>query len=150
MASKVSREMVVDVTVEAFWEVVADYESYSRFVPSVKRTHVVRTEKGVKDVEYEVDLGVKTIKYTLRHLEHAPDRMTWSLLKGDMMKVSNGAWELSNHAGRTLARYTVEVQVQKPPLVPQAIVDRVSDELTKVQLPKTLEAFKARAEGTRK
>jgi hypothetical protein len=64
-----------------------------------------------------------------------------------MMKVSSGSWELSNHAGKTLARYTVEVQVSKPPLVPQAIIDRVSDELTKVQLPKTLDAFKARAEG---
>ena len=149
MASKVSKEMVVDVPVEAFWEVVADYEAYSGFVPSVKRTRVVRTDKGVKDVEYEVDLGVKTVKYTLRHLEHAPTRMTWSLLKGDMMKVSNGAWELSNHAGKTLARYTVEVQVQRPALVPQAIVDRVSDELTKVQLPRTLEAFKVRAEKGR-
>jgi coenzyme Q-binding protein COQ10 len=149
MASKVSKEMVVDVPVEKFWDVVADYEAYPGFVPSVKRTKVVRTEKGVKDVEYEVDLGVKTIKYVLRHLEHAPAKMTWSLLKGDMMKVSNGAWELSNHAGKTLARYTVEVQVQKPPLVPQSIVDRVSDELTKVQLPKTLEAFKARAEKGR-
>ena len=149
MASKVSKEMVVDVTVEEFWEVVADYEAYSSFVPSVKRTRVVRTEKGVKDVEYEVDLGVKTIKYTLRHLEHAPTKMTWSLVKGEMMKVSNGAWELSNHAGKTLARYTVEVQVQKPPLVPQSIMDRVSDELTKVQLPRTLDAFKARAEKGR-
>jgi coenzyme Q-binding protein COQ10 len=149
MASKVSKEMVVDVPLERFWEVVADYEAYSGFVPSVKRTRVVRTDKGVKDVEYEVDLGVKTIKYTLRHLEHAPDKMTWSLVKGEMMKVSNGAWELSNHAGKTLARYTVEVQVQKPPLVPQSIMDRVSDELTKVQLPRTLEAFKAQAEKGR-
>ena len=149
MASRISKEMVVDVTVEEFWKVVADYEAYSGFVPSVKKTRVVRTEKGVKDVEYEVDLGVKTIKYTLRHLEHAPSKMTWSLLKGDMMKVSNGAWELSNHAGKTLARYTVEVQVQRPALVPQAIVDRVSDELTKVQLPRTLDAFKARAEKGR-
>ena len=149
MASKVSKEMVVDVPVEAFWKVVADYEAYPGFVPSVKKTRVVRTDKGVKDVEYEVDLGVKTVKYTLRHLEHAPTRMTWSLLKGDMMKVSNGAWELSNHAGKTLARYSVEVQVQRPALVPQAIVDRVSDELTKVQLPRTLEAFKVRAEKGR-
>ena len=149
MASRVSREMVVDVPVERFWDVVADYEAYPAFVPSVKRTRVVRAEKGVKDVEYEVDLGVRTVKYVLRHLEQAPERMTWSLVKGDMMKVSNGAWELANHAGRTLARYTVEVQVQKPPLVPQAIVDRVSDELTKVQLPRTLEAFKAYAEKLR-
>lgn len=149
MASKVSKEMVVDVPVERFWEVVADYAAYPEFVPSVKAIRVVRTDKGVKDVEYEVDLGVKTIKYTLRHLEHAPTKMTWSLVKGEMMKVSNGAWELTNHAGKTLARYTVEVQVQKPPLVPQSIMDRVSDELTKVQLPKTLDAFKARAEKAR-
>jgi coenzyme Q-binding protein COQ10 len=149
MASKVSKEMVVDVPMERFWEVVADYDSYADFVPSVKRTRVVHNEKGVKDVEYEVDLGVKTIKYTLRHLEQAPTKMTWSLVKGEMMKVSNGAWELSNHAGKTLARYTVEVQVQKPPLVPQSIMDRVSDELTKVQLPRTLDAFKARAEKGR-
>jgi len=39
--------------------------------------------------------------------------------------------------------------VQKPPLVPQSIMDRVSDELTKVQLPRTLDAFKARAEKGR-
>ncbi len=149
MASKLSKEMVVDVPVERFWDVVADYAAYPGFLPGVKRTRVVHADKGVKDVEYEVDLGVKTITYVLRHLEHAPERMTWSLVKGDMMKVSNGAWELSNHAGKTLARYTVEVQVQKPPLVPQVIVDRVSDELTRVQLPKTLEAFKARAEKGR-
>jgi ribosome-associated toxin RatA of RatAB toxin-antitoxin module len=149
MASKVSKEMVVDVPVEAFWKVIADYGAYPGFVPGVKRCRVVHDDKGVKDVEYEVDLGVKTIKYVLRHLEQAPNRMTWSLVKGDMMKVSNGAWELSNHSGNTLARYTVEVQVAKPPLVPQAIVDRISDELTKVQLPKTLEAFKGRAEKGR-
>jgi coenzyme Q-binding protein COQ10 len=149
MASKVSKEMVVDVPVERFWEVVADYDAYPGFVPGVKGCRVVHDDKGVKDVEYEVDLGVKTIRYVLRHVEQAPTKMTWSLVKGDMMKVSNGAWELSNHAGKTLARYTVEVQVQKPPLVPQAIMDRVSDELTKVQLPRTLDAFKAQAEKGR-
>jgi len=64
-----------------------------------------------------------------------------------MMKISNGSWELSADGNRTRALYTVEVQVAKPPLVPQAFVDRVSDELTKVNLPRTLAAFKARAEG---
>ena len=147
MSSKGSKEMVIDVPVERFWDVVVDYERYPEFVPGIKRVKLVHADKGVRDAEYELDLGVKTVRYTLRHVETRPTRVTWSLLKGDMMKVSNGSWELSNHAGKTLARYTVEVQVAKPPLVPQAIIDRVSDELTKVQLPKTLEAFKARAEG---
>jgi ribosome-associated toxin RatA of RatAB toxin-antitoxin module len=44
MASKVSKEMVVDVSVERFWEVVAAYEAYPGFVPSVKKTRVVRTD----------------------------------------------------------------------------------------------------------
>ncbi len=147
MSSKVSKEMVIDVPVEKFWDVVVDYERYPEFVPGIKRVKLVHADKGIRDAEYELDLGVKTVRYTLRHLETRPTKVTWSLLKGDMMKVSNGSWELSNHAGKTLARYTVEVQVAKPPLVPQSIIDRVSDELTKVQLPKTLEAFKARAEG---
>jgi hypothetical protein len=63
-----------------------------------------------------------------------------------MMKVSNGSWELTEEKGRTRAVYSVEIQIARPPLVPQALVDRVSDELTRVQLPRTLDAFKARAE----
>ena len=146
MSSRISKELVVDVPVERFWEVVVDYERYPEFVPGIKRVKLVHADKGIRDAEYELDLGVKTVRYTLRHVETRPTKVTWSLLKGDMMKVSNGSWELSNHAGKTLARYTVEVQVAKPPLVPQAFVDRVSDELTKVNLPRTLAAFKARAE----
>ena len=58
-----------------------------------------------------------------------------------------GDMELADENGRTRAHYSVEIQIARPPLVPQALVDRVSDELTKVQLPRTLDAFKARAEG---
>jgi len=147
MASKISREMVIGVAVDRFYDLVVDYERYPEFVPSVRSCRVVHVAKGYRDVEYRVDLGVKTIQYVLRHIEERPGKVSWSLVKGDMMKVSNGAWDLMPHAGKTLARYTVEVQVTKPPLIPQAIVDRVSDELTKVQLPRTLEAFKVRAEG---
>ena len=149
MASKVSKEIVIHAPVDRFYDIVIDYDRYAEFVPGVKGCRVVKAAKDHRDVEYTVDLGVKTIRYVLRHLEHRPSKVSWSLLKGEMMKVSNGAWELSNHAGKTLARYTVEVQVQKPPLVPQSIMDRVSDELTKVQLPRTLDAFKARAEKGR-
>ena len=63
------------------------------------------------------------------------------------MKVSNGSWDLIPEGGGTRACYTVEVQVAKPLLVPQALIDRVSDELTRSQLPRTLAAFKSRAEG---
>jgi ribosome-associated toxin RatA of RatAB toxin-antitoxin module len=143
----VSREIVVDVALERFFDLVTDYARYPEFVPGIRACRVKGTGAGGKDVEYELDVGVKTIRYVLRHVEERPRRVAWSLVSGDMMKVSSGSWELEDAGGKTRARYTVDIQIAKPPLVPQAIVDRVADELTRVQLPRTLEAFKRRAEG---
>ncbi len=144
--SVVTKQVLIEAPVEKFYDILVDYERYPEFVPGIKRCRV-RAGKGEKEVEYELDLGIRRIKYVLRHEEQRPRRVAWSLVSGDMMKVSNGSWELADDKGRTRAVYSVEIQISRPPLVPQSLVDRVSDELTKIQLPKTLEAFKARAEG---
>jgi coenzyme Q-binding protein COQ10 len=143
----VSREMVVDVDIERFFDLVTDYARYPEFVPGIRACRVTGTGPAGRDVAYELDVGVKTIRYVLRHVEDRPQRVAWSLVSGDMMKASSGSWELEDAGGKTRARYTVDIQIAKPPLVPQAIVDRVADELTRVQLPRTLDAFKRRAEG---
>jgi coenzyme Q-binding protein COQ10 len=142
----VTKQVLIDVPVEKFFDLVVDYERYPEFVPGIRSVRV-HGANGEKHVEYELDLGVKRIRYVLRMTESRPTRVSWSLVSGDMMKVSNGAWELAAEGGKTRALYTVEIQITRPPLVPQMIVDRVSDELTRIQLPKTLDAFKARAEG---
>src|SRR5512144_2107966 len=147
--AKVTKQVVIDSPLERFFELVVDYERYPEFVPGIHGCRVLK-QKPEKHVEYQLDLGIKKIRYVLRMDERRPTHVSWSLVSGDMMKVSNGSWELSAQDGRTQALYTVEIQVSRPPLVPQAIVDRVSDELTKIQLPKTLDAFKARAERAAK
>jgi ribosome-associated toxin RatA of RatAB toxin-antitoxin module len=144
----VSQEVVVSAPVEAFFDLVTDYARYPEFVPGIRACRVL-PDTGGKQVEYELDVGIRKIRYVLRHVEERPSRVSWSLVSGDMMKVSNGSWELTPESGGTRARYSVEIQIAKPPLVPQALVDRISDELTRVQLPKTLEAFKRRAETAR-
>jgi len=147
MSHKVTREVVVDAPVERFFDLVMDFERYPEFVPGVKACRPGPPGAGgAIDAEYEVDVGVKTIRYTLRHVPAPPTALTWSLVSGDWMKVLNGAWELAESSGRTRARYSVEVQVAKPPLVPQSVVDKISDELARVQLHRVLDAFKARAE----
>jgi ribosome-associated toxin RatA of RatAB toxin-antitoxin module len=142
----VSQDVLVNVGVDRFFEVVSDYDRYPEFVPTVKKCHA-RRGAGTVEVDYQLDLGIKTIAYTLRLVEEPPRKVSWSLLKGDWMKVSNGSWDLRDEGGKTRATYAVEIQIQKPALVPQSIVDRISDELTRVQLPRMLEAFKKRAEG---
>lgn len=142
----VTKQVIIEAPLEKVFDIVADCERYPEFVPGI-RSCKVRNANGEKHVEYELDLGVRRIRYVLRHDEQRPTRVSWSLVSGDMMKVSNGSWELAAEDGRTRALYSVEIQIARPPLVPQMIVDRVSDELTRIQLPKTLDAFKARAEG---
>jgi len=141
----VSRDVLVEVPVQRFYDVVRDYDRYPEFVPTVKRCRARRGPAGV-EVDYELDLGIKRIAYTLALQEEPPGRVSWTLLRSDWMKVSNGSWDLRDEGGRTRATYSVEIQIQKPPLIPQSIVDRIGDELTRVQLPRMLEAFKRRAE----
>ncbi len=150
MAQTVTEDIFIAATPDELYRVVADYERYPEFVPGVKGCRVTGRTRDHVDVELTVDLGVKTIRYVHRHLESPPRSVTWSLLQSDWMKVSNGSWALEAEGSGTRARYSVEVQVKKPALVPQVVVDRVSDELTRIRLPKILAAFKARTESPRK
>jgi coenzyme Q-binding protein COQ10 len=143
--AEVSREIVIACSPERLFDVVVDYARYAEFVPGIKACRVLPGQ-GDRQVEYELDLGLKRIKYVLRHVEKRPTRVSWSLVSGDSLKASNGSWELAPDGTGTRARYSVDIQIAKPPLIPQSIIDKLTDELTRVQLPKTLEAFKARAE----
>ncbi len=142
----VSQEIVVEAGVEAFFDIVTDYARYPEFVPGIKACSVKKVGAETQ-VEYDLDLGLRRIRYVLQHREERPRRVSWSLVSGEVLKVSNGSWELTPEGERTRARYSVDIQIAKPPLVPPALLDRMSDQLTKVQLPRTLEAFRARAEG---
>ena len=143
--SLVSKEIVIGAGIEKFFDIVVDYARYPEFVPGIKGCRVWQVG-GETHVEYDLDLQLRRIKYVLRHLEERPRRVSWSLVSSEVLKVSNGSWELTPEGDGTRARYTVEVQIAKLPLVPQVLVDKVTDELTRVQLPRTLAAFKARAE----
>ncbi len=142
----VSQEVVVDATIDAFYQVVTDYPRYPEFVPGIKACRVLEVQ-GEKHVEYDLDLGLRRIRYVLRHVEEPPRRVTWSLVTGEILKALSGAWELTPEGQKTRARYSVDIQISRPPLVPQPLMDKMSDQMTRVQLPRTLEAFKARAEG---
>jgi ribosome-associated toxin RatA of RatAB toxin-antitoxin module len=141
-----SREIRIAAAIDRVWEVVVGFEAYPGFVPGVRACRVVGGAPGRPEVEYEVDLGVRAIRYVLSFREERPRRLSWSLVRGELFTRSDGTWELSPEGDGTLARYTVDVEVSRPPLVPRFVVDRVVDELTRVQLPRMLEAFKARAE----
>jgi coenzyme Q-binding protein COQ10 len=146
--AEVSKEIVIGCTPDRLFEVLIDYAHYPEFVPGIKACRVL-PGKGERRVEYELDIGLKRIRYVLLHAEQRPIRVAWSLISGDALKVSSGSWELQPEGSGTRARYSVDIQIAKPPLIPQSVIDKITDELTRVQLPRTLDAFKARAERPR-
>jgi coenzyme Q-binding protein COQ10 len=143
--AEVSKELVMGCPPERLFDVIVDYARYPEFVPGIKACRVL-PGKGERRIEYELDIGLKRIRYVLLHVEQRPTRVAWSLVSGDALKVSNGSWELVPEGKGTRARYSVDIQIAKPPLIPQSVIDKITDELTRDQLPRTLEAFKTRAE----
>lgn len=142
----VASEIWIGAPIDRVFDVIADFARYPEFVPGVLSCRPLRAEGGVRHVEYEVDLGVRRIRYVLAFREERPTRVAWSLVSGDLLARSDGSWELTEERGGTRARYAIDLRATPPALVPRAFVDRVIDQLTGVQLPRMMEAFRARAE----
>jgi len=143
----VASETWIGAPIDRVFDVIVDFARYPEFVPGVLSCRPLRTAGAARHVEYEVDLGVLRTRYVLGFREERPTRVLWSLVSGDLLARSDGSWELSEERGGTRARYSIDLRATPPPLVPRAFVDRVIDQLTGVQLPRMMEAFRARAEG---
>lgn len=142
-----TRQIRIGAPIDRVWGAISDFAHYPEFVPGVLACRVVGSGAGARHVEYEVDLGIRRVRYVLAVREEPPRRLAWSLLRGELFTRSDGSWELEEAEGATLARYTVEVEVARPLLVPRMVVERVVEEMTRIQLPRVLDAFRARAEG---
>lgn len=135
-----TRSIVINAPMEKVFGVIIDYEKYPEFLPEVKKIRLSNRKENTVDVQYEAEI-VKTIKYTLRLKEEKPSKVSWTFLEGEFMKDNKGGWVLEDlGGGKTKATYNIEVAVGL--LVPKTIITALVD----TQLPKTLEAFKARSE----
>lgn len=135
----VEREIEIKAPIETVYKVIRDFEAYPEFIPSTKTANEVTDSHG-PDVDFSVHL-MKPIRYRLKFECTEPTEVKWSLVKGDLMKKNNGSWSLtSSGPNKTKAIYRIDIDFGW--MVPKMIVD----ELTRIQLPETLEAFKKRAE----
>ena len=135
-----TRSIVINTSMEKMFAVITDYEKYPEFLTEVKKVRLANRKWNEVDVHYEADI-VKTIRYSLRLKEEKPNKVSWSFIEGEFMKDNKGGWVLEPAgAGKIKATYNIEVTVGM--LVPKTIITALVD----TQLPKTLEAFKKRAE----
>src|SRR5438132_6636974 len=140
--AQASRAVPSNVPPGQLFEVIVDYEEYPEFLPEVKKVKVEGGQGSIKEVTYMVDIKAKVITYTLKHTAEKPTKLSWTMIKGEMMKGNDGTWVLKAGAqpGTTDATYTIDLKLSS--LVPGFIEKALAEQ----SLPGLLTNFKNRAE----
>jgi len=138
-----TKSVDINAPIEKVYAIVVDYEKYPEFLDEQTGAKVLSRNGNIVEVSFKLKV-VKEIEYKLRLVETAPTELSWTLIKGEMMKVNNGGWKLEAlGADKTRATYSVELGLGM--LVPKSIATLLAE----TTLPKTLDAFKRRAEAAK-
>ncbi|MBN2495224.1 MAG: SRPBCC family protein [Deltaproteobacteria bacterium] len=142
--SKATRSIQVGVPPERFFEVLTDFDSYPAFLAGLGMTGVWIRERGdrIRVVEHAVKKMGTTVKYTLRYELSPPERLTWILVKGQMMSKNEGSWRLEP-AGESGTRATYSAEIRFGLLVPKSLIKIMLER----ELDELMQAFKQRAES---
>lgn len=136
----IKRRIKIHAPVEIVYQVVRDFKAYPEFLETTKSVKE-KEKSGVLTADFSIDL-IKEVHYTLQFELDPPKSLSWSLVKGEIMKKNSGAWELKALGeDETQAEYSIDIEFGW--LVPKMIVEK----LTETQLPAMLKSFKTRAES---
>ena len=83
----------IDAGPEACFEALTDYERLPEWQGAVRRARVLERDEAGRGsvVEYEVDAGVRTVRYRLRQVYDEPHRLASEYLGGDFRDFA-GEW----------------------------------------------------------
>jgi uncharacterized membrane protein len=103
------QQILVEGSPQDCFDALVDYESFPDWQRAVKSVEVLgRDGEGRgRDVTFEIDAKVRTIRYTLRYSYEPPHRIGWDYVEGDVKDV-DGEMVLEDRGdGTTLATYSL-------------------------------------------
>ena len=144
MAEQASQTTTIAASPERVWAIAADFESYPEWAKDVKDV-VVRARDGEGrpvEVEFRASALGRSTHYTLSYdYAQAPDRLAWSLVRGDIMSTIDGAYVFSRlDDGGTEVRYDLVIELVVP--LPGFVKRRAE-----VRILNTVRELKIRAEA---
>jgi hypothetical protein len=105
------QQIVIEAEPHACFDALVDYDTFPQWQDPVKHAEVLnRYDDGRgRDVEFEIDAKVKTVRYVLRYSYEEPHRITWEYVEGDVKEV-DGEYVLEDRGdGTTLATYSLHI-----------------------------------------
>ncbi|MFZ4718912.1 MAG: SRPBCC family protein [Ilumatobacteraceae bacterium] len=144
MAETASQTTTIAAAPERVWEIASDFERYPEWAKDVKDVIVrSRDEAGrPTEVEYRASALGRSTHYTLGYdYSSAPAVLSWTMLRGDIMRTIDGAYHFTATAdGGTEVRYDLAIELVVP--LPGFVKRRAE-----VRILNTVRELKTRAEG---
>ena len=144
MSETASQTISITAAPERVWAIATEFERYPEWAKDVKDV-IVRgrdAEGRPTEVEYRASALGRSTHYTLSYdYSNAPAVLTWHMLRGDIMRTIDGAYNFSTTAeGGTDVRYDLAIDLVVP--LPGFVKRRAE-----VRILNTVKELKTRAES---
>jgi len=125
------------------YDIAADFERYPEWARDVKEASVLERDAHGRatKVEYRASALGRSTHYTLAYdYSQSPERLLWSLVEGDIMRVIEGAYTFAPEGTGTNITYSLQIELIVP--LPGFVKRRAE-----VRILHTLKELKSRAEA---
>lgn len=142
MAEQSTQSITVDAPASEVMAVIADFPAYPQWVSAAKTVEVLETgEDGrARQVHFVIDAGAIRDDYVLDYTWDDDRKVSWSLVRGQMMKRQEGSYTLAETGGSTEVTYAIAIDLSVPML---GMIKRKAE---KVILDTALKELKKRVE----
>ena len=146
MAESATQTVAIEAPVAHCFAIATDFEHYPEWAHDVKEARIKeRDELGrATEVEFRASALGRSTHYTLHYdYSDAPARLSWKLVKGDIMRACEGSYQFApsgSTSGATDVVYELSIELVVP--LPGFVKRRAE-----VRILNTVKELKARAEA---
>ncbi|MEU1627260.1 SRPBCC family protein [Streptomyces sp. NPDC020096] len=141
MAEHTSSSITIEAAPAEVMKVISDFERYPQWTGEVKQAEILAkdAEGRAERVRLVLDAGAIKDDHTLQYTWGGPNKVSWSLVKSQMLRALDGSYTLAPLADgkSTEVTYQLTVDVKIPMLgmikrkAEKVIIDRALDGLKK-------------------
>jgi ribosome-associated toxin RatA of RatAB toxin-antitoxin module len=143
MAEQSTQSIVIDAPASDVMAVIADFPAYPQWVGAAKKVEVLEAgdDGRARQVHFVIDAGVIKDDYVLDYTWDGDRKVSWTLVKGELMKRQEGSYVLDEKDGSTEVTYSITIDVTMP------LIGMLKRKAERVILDTALKELKKRVEG---
>jgi len=143
MAEQSTQSIVIDAPASEVMAVIADFPAYPQWVGAAKKVEVLEAgdDGRARQVHFVIDAGVIKDDYVLDYTWDGDRKVSWYLVKGELMKRQEGSYALDEKDGATEVTYSITIDVNMP------LIGMLKRKAERVILDTALKELKKRVEG---